>query len=93
MNDKPQKKQILALVLLISTSLLYNSIGPIDDISFGELEQVMSVVREMKQNNIDFHWILRDFDLSLYDNLGINISPKQYMQNKLLEAEKLGGMS
>jgi hypothetical protein len=38
MMEKEKEKTIISLVLLISNCLLYNSIGPIDSISFNELE-------------------------------------------------------
>ena len=48
----------------------------------------MSIARELKDKNGEFHWILRDFDPSLVDKLGIYITPVQYMENMLMEAEK-----
>lgn len=73
--------------MLFSNCLLYNSIGPLDSISFEELETVMEVARELRGGACEFHWILRDFEPNLVDSFGLNITPTQYMENKLLEVE------
>lgn len=84
MGEREKEKIIISIILLLSDCLLYNSIGPIDSISFNELEEVMSIARDLKDKNGEFHWILRDFDPSLVDKLGIYITPVQYMENMLM---------
>lgn len=47
----------------------------------------MAVARQLKDKNCDFHWLLRDFDPTLVDPLGADISGHQYMENQLMAAD------
>jgi hypothetical protein len=80
---------LLALLLLLANCLLYNSIGPIDSVSFNELEEVMTVAKQLKERSYEFHWILRDFDPALVDPMGAGISGRQYMENQLMAADSM----
>lgn len=92
--------RILSLTLLLSSSLLYNSVGAIDDAS---LAQLGLMTRISKSIRIDaekeatecelaaffpkFTWVLRDFSLKLESTDGTCCSEQEYLESALADAE------
>jgi hypothetical protein len=92
--------RIFTLATLISSYLMYNSVGCIDERSIGELNGITKLsknvmteehlsIQENEQRLYEFMpkfvWILRDFTLELEDDRGRQITSKQYLENSLKE--------
>lgn len=78
-------RRIIILALLLSTCFIYNSKGMIDRESLRDLQYVIEETKKVKReisfdSVTDFHWVLRDFHLQLVNELGLEISPDQYME-------------
>ena len=96
--------KIFLLAMLLSSLLIYNSVGPIDESALNSLSLVVNLSKslqikkgeepmdgdEMAQYFPSFLWILRDFSLRLEDSKGYEITMKQYLENSLQEQK---GMS
>eukprot|EP00826_Nyctotherus_ovalis_P033683 TRINITY_DN2741_c0_g3_i1.p1 TRINITY_DN2741_c0_g3~~TRINITY_DN2741_c0_g3_i1.p1 ORF type:complete len:391 (+),score=95.67 TRINITY_DN2741_c0_g3_i1:407-1579(+) len=97
-EDQNHDTRIFLLATLLSSLLIYNSVGTIDE---GALQNISLIVNMSKQLQIrsqggkecdpeelksyfpSFLWVLRDFALRLTDPQGNPISPKQYLENSL----------
>ena len=85
--------RIFTLALLISSSFIYNSVGPIDETALQTLSLMTRVTENVKvdcNNEGDlslhmprFYWVLRDFSLKLTDKDNNIISPNEYLENAL----------
>lgn len=89
--------QVFSLATLISSKLIYNSVGTIDEKSIQKLSFVGNLCKILGENSkmaekegktMDdfvpkFVWVLRDFSLKLVDEEGGQISPNEYMENNL----------
>ncbi len=96
-QDENHDTKMVLLGLLLSSLMLYNSMGSIDEGALNSLSLVVNISKSLqsKCNNgkVDdeefaknfpaFLWILRDFALQLKDPQGNPISPKQYLENAL----------
>lgn len=98
-EDQNHDTRIFLLATLLSSLLIYNSVGTIDE---GALQNISLIVNMSKQLQIracsgkeadpeelksyfpSFLWVLRDFTLKLIDHQGNPISAKQYLENALL---------
>jgi len=97
-EDQNHDTRIFLLATLLSSLLIYNSVGTIDE---GALQNISLIVNMSKQLQVrsqggkecdpeelksyfpSFLWVLRDFALRLEDSHGNPISPKQYLENSL----------
>lgn len=89
--------KIFLLGLLLSSFMIYNSVGPIDENALQNLSLICNLSKnlkikehtsEIKQEDINrifpsFLWVLRDFHLKLVDEYGKNITSRQYLENSL----------
>lgn len=99
-EDENHDAKIFLLALLLSSLIIYNSVGTIDENALSNLSLVVNLSKKIqlksKQNSPDdvdelasifpsFLWILRDFTLKLVDADDNKISSKQYLENALRE--------
>ena len=87
------------MAVLISTYLIYNSVGTIDERSINELEMVTALSKQIETGDeggqLHYHmprfmWLLRDFMLELQDDRGRSISANQYLENCLNDQNTIG---
>jgi hypothetical protein len=97
-QDSSHDCRIFAIVLLISSLFIYNSVGTIDENAVNSLSLVINLTKhiQVKSRQGDepdsedfsnyfpsFLWILRDFTLQLIDEDGDHITAKNYLENAL----------
>ena len=96
-EDENHDTKVVLLGLLLSSLMLYNSMGSIDENALNSLSLVVNISKNLQANNkgekLDddefaknfpsFFWVLRDFSLQLKDPQGNPITPKQYLENAL----------
>ena len=77
--------KIFLISILISSLLIYNSFGTIDEQALNNLSFIINLAKNLKEKNFfpSFLWILRDFSLKLEDNEGNLITAKEYLENAL----------
>lgn len=93
--------KILLFSLLLSSYLVYNSLGNIDETAIQQLALIINLAKEIEVK-IDpntneeedlsdylpsFMWVVRDFALKLEDSRGTPISQTEYLE-KALELQK-----
>lgn len=84
---------IFCLAVLLSSYFIYNSMKNIDEASLESLSLVVNFAKKLQtelnqvENYINdfpaFLWVIRDFALNLQTNDGLQITPKQYLENAL----------
>jgi hypothetical protein len=98
-EDENHDAKIFLLALLLSSLLIYNSVGTIDENALNSLSLVINLSKQIqlradgKQEDPEalakmfpsFLWVLRDFALKLVDTDGNTLSPKQYLESALRE--------
>ena len=99
-EDENHDAKIFLLALLMSSLLIYNSVGTIDENALNSLSLVINLSKkiQMKKDGDDtgsdealtkmfpsFLWVLRDFALKLADMEGNRMTPKQYLESALRE--------
>lgn len=96
-QDSNHDCRIFALVLLMSSMFIYNSVGTIDENAITNLSLVVNLTKHIhiKSKNEDmdnddyasyfpsFLWVLRDFTLQLIDHEGESITSTKYLENSL----------
>ena len=80
--------KILMLVFLMSSTVIYNSVGAIDEVTLDQLRTVLNLRQALPQ--ADNHcaklvWVLRDFALQLVGKNGKEITPNDYLEQCLEE--------
>ena len=89
--------KIFLIAILISSLFIYNSFGPIDEISITSLSLVLNLSETIKIKSLTHKdteeelaeyfpallWLLRDFSLKLEDINGNAITEKQYLEKAL----------
>ena len=98
-EDQNHDTRIFLLATLLSSLLIYNSIGTIDENALQNISLIVNMSRQLQvrahsSGNTDpeelksyfpsFLWVLRDFALRLTDLQQNPITPKQYLENSLL---------
>lgn len=88
-----QDSKMFALAMLISSMVVYNSLGVIDETSLKKLMLAVYLtefLNESPQEKIapKFLWVLRDFVLALEDSEGNPITAAEYLENILHEKVK-----
>ena len=96
-KDERHDTKIVLLGLLLSSLMIYNTMGSIDENALNSLSLVVNIAKELQLNNSNgkfneeefaanfpaFLWILRDFSLQLKDVQGNPITSKQYLEEAL----------
>lgn len=89
--------KIFLLALLMSSLLVYNSVGTIDENVLNNLSLVVNLSKQLQVSEgasdpddlaeyfPSFLWLLRDFSLQLIDSEGNQITSKTYLENSLKE--------
>lgn len=89
----------LSLATLISSVVIYNSIGPIDENAINELALIQHLSKNISVNSSGapsddavlshytpkFVWLLRDSILEIQDEAGNLMTPAQYLENALTD--------
>ena len=77
--------KIFLISVLISSLLIYNSFGTIDEQALNNLSLIVNLSKNLNKSKYfpSFLWILRDFALKLEDNEGNLITAKEYLENAL----------
>eukprot|EP00164_Ancoracysta_twista_P004181 GFYU01005624.1.p1 GENE.GFYU01005624.1~~GFYU01005624.1.p1 ORF type:complete len:729 (-),score=214.39 GFYU01005624.1:18-2204(-) len=94
-----QDNLLFAMAVLLSSLLVYNSLGTIDDSALGYLNMVNNLTRYIHATPLQgddeddgtlyhsffptFMWVARDFPLSLVDDRGQEITAKEYLEDAL----------
>ena len=92
-EDENHDAKIFLLAVLLSSMLIYNSVGTIDENALNSLSLIVSLSKkiQLRKESSDesddvakmfpsFIWVLRDFTLKLVDLEGNRITPKQYLE-------------
>lgn len=94
--------RVFALALLLSSCVVYNSMGPIDEGALETLSLVLRISDQLRINAQDestatadalapfmpqFRWILRDFSLRLVDGQGGAMSTDEYFESALADTK------
>lgn len=81
--------RVFLMALLLSSLVIYNSVGTIDEAALSQLALITSLSNEL-QSKLDapigmpyFLWVLRDFMLKLEDKTGNKINSKDYLEQSL----------
>jgi hypothetical protein len=104
-TDKHQSYdiKIFTLAVLMSSFLIYNSVGVIDENAISNLSLVTNLAKNIQVKNVvnpslgkdlssyfpHFLWLLRDFVLELADEHGNPLTPTEYLESMLQEQEGL----
>lgn len=98
-EDQNHDTRIFLLATLLSSMLIYNSVGTIDESALQNLSLIVNMSKqlqirsqgaketdpeELRSYFPSFMWVLRDFSLRLIDLQGNPITSKQYLENALL---------
>lgn len=88
--------RIFLFSILLSSFFIYNSVGSIDENALQSLSMIINIAKDIRvksfgQDNEEdlaaafptFLWVVRDFILSIEDNKGRNMTPKEYLENAL----------
>ena len=78
---------LLMLLFLISSTVVYNSMGAIDENTLDQLRVVLNL-QQCLTSQVHSHkpklvWVLRDFALQLIGKRGQEISPDEYLEQCL----------
>ena len=99
-QDSTHDCRIFAIVLLISSLFIYNSVGTIDENAINSLSLVINLTKHIQlksqpgeeldtedysQYFPSFLWVLRDFTLQLVDEDGDSITPRGYLESALTQ--------
>lgn len=83
------QSRMFAASLLISSYLIYNSFGAIDEGALEGIEFFAQLAQELKSETgysgvfPEFHWLLRDFSLKLEEITGKKMTPEEYLESCL----------
>ena len=105
-NQDPEYDiRIFSLAILISSSLIYNSFGPLDENSFQNLSLLSNLsqhihLKSMQKEEIDpkeyaqyfpnFIWVIRDFSLNLSDSNDESSIASEYLEKTLQNQKGFG---
>lgn len=99
-RDSTNDAKVFTLANLISSYLIYNSVGAIDEKSISELNVVTQLSKniileeysDLKNNEENlyrympkFLWLIRDFVLEPTDRNGRKLKPNEYLEDVLFE--------
>jgi hypothetical protein len=73
----------MMLVFLISSTVVYNSMGAIDEQALDQLRVIVNLknnlAEQAPEEKTKLVWVLRDFALQLVDKNGYEISSNEYL--------------
>nr|CCA27005.1 guanylatebinding protein putative [Albugo laibachii Nc14] len=87
--------KLFSLLLLLSSTLIYNSRGTIDSHALEDLSLMLNISNHIRSNlesesssekasvYPSFIWVVRDFTLKLKDQSGFNITSREYLERAL----------
>lgn len=82
--------KLLTLVFLISSTVIYNSMGAIDELALDQLRVVTNLKNcygaQTMTEKTKLVWVLRDFALQLVDRNGCEMTPNEYLEHCLEDA-------
>lgn len=94
-RDKNHDARLFALAVLLSSFLVFNSRGVIDERAVQGLAVAASLAEHIHRQHKeaaggvlpspDFVWVLRDFTLALENTAGVPISEQEYLEQSLSE--------
>lgn len=99
-EDENHDTKIFLLALLLSSFFIYNSVGTIDESALNNLSLIINLSKELQIKSElledcdpeeiqklfpSFLWIVRDFSLRLIDTQDNVITPRQYLENALMQ--------
>lgn len=71
--------KVLMMVFLISSTVVYNSMGAIDELALDQLRVVVNLKQNLMAQppaeKTKLVWVLRDFALQLVDKNGFEMTP------------------
>ncbi len=83
--------KLLMLVFLISSTVIYNSLGAIDELTLDQLRTVVnlkqSLANQDSKEKVKLVWVLRDFALQLINKNGREMSSNDYLEQCLEEVQ------
>jgi hypothetical protein len=86
--------KVLTLVFLISSTVIYNSMGAIDEQTLDQLRVITNLNKclagQLPAEKTKLVWVLRDFALQLVDKYGCEMTPNEYLQHCLEDAPSSG---
>lgn len=84
--------EIMALMYLLTSVFIYNSMHRIDETNLNVLSLVTITIKKLQQSNPElvdyplFVWVLRDFNLLLQDKAGQKMNADEYLKHVLEES-------
>ena len=78
--------KILMLAFLMSSTVIYNSVGAIDEVTLDQLRTVLNLrqaLPQAHQERAKLVWVLRDFSLQLVNKNGDEVGPNDYLEQCL----------
>jgi hypothetical protein len=82
---------LFTIAMVLSSMLIYNSKGVIDELALNRLSFVSSLAQVLDpQVSPSLLWVLRDFALDLRTNRGQEISPDDYLETAMAETRSVG---
>lgn len=80
--------KLLTLVFLLSSTVIYNSMGPIDEQILDQLRVITNLKSCVSSSQFPAErtklvWVLRDFALQLVDRYGCEMTANEYLQQCL----------
>ena len=86
--------KLLTLVFLISSTVIYNSMGAIDEQALDQLRVVTNlkncIASKVPEERTKLVWVLRDFALQLVDKYGCEMTANEYLKQCLEDAPGSG---
>lgn len=102
-RDREHDARLFALAVLLSSFLVFNSRGVLDERAIQALAMAAGLAQHIHKQHKDvtagvhpspaFLWALRDFTLALEDTVGNPITAKEYLEKTLTEVAALPGTS
>jgi hypothetical protein len=79
--------KLLMLVFLISSTVIYNSLGAIDEVALDQFRTVLNLkhclAAQESAEKVKLVWVLRDFALQLVNKNGREMSANDYLEQCL----------
>ncbi|CAE6971119.1 GBP2, partial [Symbiodinium sp. KB8] len=94
-NDSDRDAQMMSLCALLSSVLVLNAKGTLNDSVFSSLAQICRFAEHMEERGQEVSrpallWVLRDFVLELRDAAGHTMSSDEYLEQALHAADARG---
>jgi hypothetical protein len=84
---------LFTIAMVLSSMLIYNSKGVIDELALNRLSFVSSLAQVLDpQASPSLLWVLRDFALDLRTSRGVEMTPDYYLETALAETRAVGSV-